>query len=207
MGMLLLFLKKEGSTLTLNLGAIMRRATFFIRFVDNLNHWQGKIVSFFIYPIMLILVYEVVMRYVFASPTIWAHETSCFLYGAHFILGGAYALRWRAFVKIEILYERFPLRTRAIVDLFTWILFYIFCGVLLWKSAPWAWASVRVLEYSQSTWGPPIWPIKLTIPLAAVLILLQGLTKTTKDFYTAITGREAIIAGIGTKVADSKVIS
>lgn len=179
----------------------MRRVRAFITFIDNLNDWVGKIFGFLIYPIVFILVYEVVMRYAFDSPTIWAHETSCFLFGAHFILGGAYALRWGAFVNIEVLYERFPLRTRAIVDLFTWILFYMFCGVLLWRSVPWAWASVSVLEYSESVWGPPIWPIKLTVPVAATLVLLQGLTKTIKDFYTAVTGRE-LVTGVGTKVAE-----
>lgn len=184
----------------------MRQVEFFIRFVDNLNDWQGKIFSSFIYAMILILLYEVVMRYVFNKPTIWAHETSCFFYAAHFMLGGAFALRWGSHVNVEVLYNRFPLRTRAIVDLFTWMLFYIFCGVLLWQGVGIAWDSVRVLEYSDSTWGPPIWPVKLTIPLAAALILLQGLTKTIKDAYTAITGRE-LSAEIGTKFADSKVIS
>jgi len=183
----------------------MERVKLFITFIDNLNNWVGKILSLLIYPIVLVLVYEVVMRYVFVRPTTWAHETSCFLYGAHFMLGGAYALRWGAFVNVEVLYNRFPPRKRAIVDLFTWILFYIFCGVLLWKSVPWAWASVRVLEYSQSCWGPPIWPIKLTIPVGAALMLLQGLTKTIKDFYTVVTGRE-LVTGTGIKVTENKAI-
>jgi TRAP-type mannitol/chloroaromatic compound transport system permease small subunit len=164
----------------------------FIRFVDAMNDWMGKIVSFLVYPVMLVLVYEVVMRYAFNSPTIWAHETSCMLYGAHFVLGGAYALRHDAFVNVEVFYMRFSRRTQAIVDLVTWTMFYLFVGAMLWKSLPWAWASFSVKEFSNSTWGPPVWPVKWTIPLAAFFMLLQGMTKTIKDSYLAVTGRELV---------------
>jgi len=162
----------------------------YIRFVDGLNDRVGKVFSFFIYAMMLILVYEVVMRYAFNSPTIWAHETSEFFYGAHFIVGGAFALRWRSHISIDVIYRYLPSRTRAIVDLFTWTLFYTFCGVMLWHAVGMAADSVKAMEYTSTVWGPPLWPLKLTIPLAATLILLQASTKTIKDAYTAITGRE-----------------
>ena len=175
----------------------MRFLTGFIRFVDKMNDRMGNIVGFLIYPIMLVLVYEVVMRYYFNRPTIWAHETSCMLYGAHFVLGGAYALQHNAFVNVEVFYMRFSKRTQAILDLLSWSMFYVFVGVLLWKSIPWAWASFSVREFSDSTWGPYVWPSKMTIPFAAFFMLLQGMTKTIKDLYMAFTGRDL------TKVADT----
>ncbi len=168
----------------------MRYVSSYIRFIDSLNNWVGRLFSVLVYPMMFLLVYEVVMRYVFNRPTFWVHETTEFLYAAHFIMGGAYALRWSAHVNIELLYNRFPLRTRAIVDLLTWIAFYAFLITLLWHGGRMALTSVRVLEYSGSPWGPPVWPVKLTVPAAAALMLLQGSTKTIKDAYTAITGRE-----------------
>lgn len=168
----------------------MRFLSRFINIVDATVDRIGKIVSFTIYPIMLVLVYEVVMRYYFTRPTIWAHETSCMLYGAHFIIGGAYALQKGAFVNVEVVYLRFSPRTRAFIDLLTWSMFYAFVGILIWKSVPWALKSVRLNEFSDSTWGPYVWPIKLTIPFASILMLLQGLTRTIKDAYLAFTGRE-----------------
>jgi len=177
---------------------LLRFLTRYIKFVENLSDRIGYIVGFLIYPIMLILVFEVTMRYVFNSPTIWAHETSCMLYGTHFVLGGAYALRHGAFVNVEVLYMRFSKRTKAIIDLITWTMFYVFAGVLLWKGVPWAWASLTVGEFSDSTWGPYVWPVKWTIPIAAFLILLQGSTKTIQDAYMALTGREIL------KVADTE---
>jgi len=170
----------------------MRQVKFFIRLVDNLNDLTGKIVAMFIIPMVFILVYEVFMRYVLNAPTIWAHETAEFFYGTHFMLGGAYCLRWQAHVHIEILHDRIPLRVRAILDLFTWVLFYLYCGYLMWESGYAAWISVARMQLSHTVWAPPIWPIKLIIPLAAGLILLQGLTKTIGDLYIAITGRELI---------------
>jgi len=155
--------------------------------------WIGKITGFIIYPTMLVLVYEVVMRYYFTRPTIWAHETSCMLYGAHFIIGGAYALQKGAFVNVEVFYGLFSKRTRAVIDLCTWTMFYIFVGTLIWKSVPWAWESFQLNEFSDSTWGPYVWPIKMTIPFAAILMLLQGMTRTIKDAYLAVTGRELVV--------------
>jgi len=166
--------------------------TGFISFVDAFNDRMGKIVAFLVYPVMLVLVYEVVMRYAFNRPTIWAHETSCMLYGAHFVLGGAYALRHDAFVNVEVFYMRFSKRTKAVVDLITWTMFYAFVGVMLWKSVPWAWKSLAVMEFSDSTWGPYVWPVKWTIPFAAVFMLMQGMTKTIKDLFMALTGREIV---------------
>jgi TRAP-type mannitol/chloroaromatic compound transport system permease small subunit len=181
----------------------MRQAAFFIRLVDNINDWLGQIILFFVYVMMFVLVYEVVMRYVFGRPTVWAHELSLFFFGPHFMLAGAYAFRWRGHVNIEVFYDRFPLRTRAIVDLFVWTLFYIFMAVMLYHGGQRAWHSVMVMETSGSAWDPPIWPVMLTIPLSVALMLLQGLTKTIKDAYTAVTGRE-LIAEVGPKVTTSQ---
>ena len=166
----------------------------FVRCVDAAIDFIGKTASFLIYPTMLVLVYEVVMRYYFTRPTIWAHETSCMLYGAHFIIGGAYALQRGAFVNVEVLYIRLSKRGRAVLDLITWTMFYVFVGTLLWKSIPWAWESFSVREFSDSTWGPYVWPIKMTIPFASLLMLLQGMTKTIKDAYLAVTGRDFVVA-------------
>lgn len=163
-----------------------------LQFIDNLNDRVGKCVALFIICMMLILLWEVMMRYVFNSPTKWAHETSEFFYGAHLILGGAYALRWRAHVNIDILQRRLSPRRRAIVNLFTWMSFFVFAVVLLWKGGQLAWTSVVRQEVSQSVWAPPLWPVYLTIPLGAALLLLQGLAKYISDVYTAITGCELV---------------
>lgn len=171
----------------------MLRVRAFIKAIDYLNDKVGSAVCLMILAMMLILVWEVIMRYGFNAPTFWAHESSQYFFGAHFIIGGAYALRWGSHVNVEVLYGRLTPRAGAILDLFTWSLFYLFCGFLLWRGGEAAWLSVSRWEHSYSVWAPPFWPLRLTIPLAAILILLQGVTKTVKDIYTAITGRKFVI--------------
>lgn len=162
----------------------------YIGFVNWLNEIVGRIVSYFIYPMVLILVWEVGSRYLFNRPTIWAHELSAFLYAVIFLLGGSYALRWNSHISVEILYNLFSPRTRAILDIFTWTLFYIFVGLLLVQGAPFALKSIQRMELAGSVWDPYIWPVKVCIPLGAFLMILQGTAKTIKDVYLVFTGKE-----------------
>ncbi|OGR24677.1 MAG: hypothetical protein A2277_03730 [Desulfobacterales bacterium RIFOXYA12_FULL_46_15] len=161
-----------------------------IFFINYINDRTGKAVSFLLYPMIAVLIYEVAMRYLFDRPTIWAHELSALFYAVFFLLGGAYTLRCNAHINVDVFYVRLSLRSRAVMDLFTWLLFYLFCGALLLQSSKFAWASFLNLERSSTVWEPYIWPVKFCIPLAAFLMLLQGLTKTVNDLYIVFTGRE-----------------
>ena len=170
----------------------MRKVRFALEFIDKINDALGVSIGALVLPMTLILGWEVIMRYGFDLPTIWAHEMSQNLYAVHFLFGGVYCLRWGAHVNITILHERFPARARAIVDLVTWLFFYLFIGALFCKGLEKTWASVAILEHSSSAWNPPIWPVYLAVPLACILMLLQGLRKTISDIYLAITGRQFI---------------
>lgn len=161
-----------------------------LKAIDAISGWAGKIISFLIVPTVLILVYETVMRYGFNAPTPWVHHISWNLTGPFFLLGGAYGLLHRGHVNMDVIYNRFPLRWRAIIDLFTAILFFLFVGVLLWKGMGYAWDSVLGLENSGCPLYFPIYPIKLFLPIAAFLLLLQGSAKFIRDLVTAISGEK-----------------
>ena len=88
----------------------------FIGFIDRLSVWTGKWIAWVIIPNVLALVYEVVARYFFNSPTIWSYEVTYFLYGSHFLLGAAYVLFVDAHIRIDILTSRLSPRTRAKID-------------------------------------------------------------------------------------------
>ena len=171
----------------------MRQVKLVINAINNFNDKVGSIICLMIFAMMLVLVWEVFMRYGLNDPTFWAHETSQYFFGAHFILGGAFALRWGSHVNVEILYSFLSPRKRAIVDLLTWLLFYLLCGFMLWRGWEAAWLSITRWEHTYSFWGPPLWPLRLTIPVGAALILLQGLTKTVNDAYTAVTGKQLVV--------------
>ena len=158
--------------------------------IDALSRGTGRVVGYFLPVLMLILLYEVVLRYVFNEPTNWAHETSLYLFGSYFMLLGGYALYSRAHISMDLLYGRWSPRTKAIVDVITALLFFFFIGTLLWLSGEYAWKSVMRLELSRSAWHPPVWPFKLMMPTGALLILLAGAAKFIRDLNMAIRGKE-----------------
>ena len=160
-----------------------------LKIIDGMSEWVGKAASFLVLPLAAVMGYDVVARYIFNTATTWAYETTIFLFGALAILGIAYTHKLNAHINVDIIRRRFPPRFGAIVDLFTSLLFFAFCCVLLWKGVEMAWSSLKVLEISGRTpWEPPLYPIKLTIPIAAFLLLLQGLAKFARDLATAIKG-------------------
>jgi len=159
--------------------------------VNRLTDSIGRVISFLIYPMMLVLLYEVILRYGFNRPTVWASELSALIYGVYFLIGGVYALRRRAHINVDILYARLSARIRAILDLITWTFFYFFSFVLFWQGLGFAWSSISTLEVSNTIWGPPIWPIKIFVPLSAAMLILLGISKTIDDVIIVITGQES----------------
>ena len=162
-----------------------------LKAIDAISEWSGRLISFLIYAAIIVLVYEVMMRYLFNAPTIWAHGLTMRFFAAFYIISGAYVLRHRAHITVEVVYERLSLRMRAIADLIGGLFIFIVCGVYLWYGIPYAWESVRILEADYSAWHGPLYPIKVMIVLAGFLLLLQGLAKFSRDLITATTRRQS----------------
>lgn len=158
--------------------------------VDLISDWAAKMLSFLILAIMAVILYEVILRGVFDSPTNWAHESSGYIFGAYFMIGGVYALRHGDHVNVDILYSRFSPRLRAVINIIAAIMLFLLLTVLIWKGWDSAITSIGRNEVSQTLWAPPVYPLKLTIAVGASLIALQGLTKFVRDCFFAITGRE-----------------
>ena len=158
--------------------------------IDNFSEWVAKILSPLVIVMTLIMMCEITLRYVFNKPTLWAHETTSMIFGAYFMLGGGYCLRYRGHVNMDIIINRLPPREKAILGVVGYSLFFIFCVVLLWEGGEMALKSLRVQEHTTSVWGPPWYPVKMTIPIGAFMILLQGLANFIRDLALAITGRE-----------------
>ncbi len=148
------------------------------KFVDRLSEWTGKVTSYLVLLLTGAISYEVICRYVFNAPTLWAQEVSTYLYGSFFMLGGAYVMLKDNHVRVDIFYSRISYRAKALVDIITFpIFFFLFVGILVWegsKMAIWSWS---IWEHTQSPWSPPIYPLKTVIPVASLLLLLQGVKK------------------------------
>jgi TRAP-type mannitol/chloroaromatic compound transport system permease small subunit len=154
----------------------------FIRTIDAINDWIGRFLSYFLFAFFVLLFIEVILRYFFNSPTVWANELAQMLFGTYAVLSGGYILLTGGHVNVDILYSRFSPKTKAAVDIVTSVLFFLFCGMLLIYGGSLAWDSLSRFEHSQSAWNPPLYPAKLMIPTAAALLILQGITKLIRDF-------------------------
>jgi TRAP-type mannitol/chloroaromatic compound transport system permease small subunit len=161
----------------------------FFRIVAKISDVSGSVLMWFPWILMAIIVWEVVLRSLFNRPTVWAHELSIMMFGALTILSGAYALRTRAHVNMDLLYTHLSARNRALLDVLTFPFFLVFCVVILWLGWEFAERSIRMSEISQSDWAPPVWPIKLMIPVGAFLLLLQGTANFLSDLRKLFTGK------------------
>jgi len=162
-----------------------------IRLIDKINLWTGRIVCWLILPLMLGMVYEVAVRKLFTSPTIWAFDLSRMLYGAHFMLGAAYVLSRGLHIRSDFLYRDWAVTKQARVDLIAYLLFF-FPSMLLffWVSLDYAYLSVIRGERSTETaLMPLLGPIKSCIPLAAALLVLQGISESLKCVYAMQKGK------------------
>ena len=156
--------------------------------IDKINRWIGKMVSIFVLLIMSITLLEVVLRYGFNRPTMWVHETSQQIFAIAFLLGSAYTLREGGHVRVDILSRRLSTRGRATLEIVTSLFYFIFNGTLLWKGGEMAYESVMMLEKTQTPWEPYVFHVILAIPIAAALMLLQGIVDFIRNLKTVANG-------------------
>ena len=158
--------------------------------VDSLNERVGFGVSWLLYAIAAVMLFDVIARYAFNSPTQWAFMLTLFLFSYLTFLGGGWVLLHKGHVNVDVFYSHLSPRWQAIMDLCTAPILFIFVGVLLWQGARVFWDSFSFLEREVVTmWHAPLYPIKLVIPIGAALVLLQALAKLIRDIIIAVRGR------------------
>lgn len=147
--------------------------------VDRLSTWIGQLFSWLIVGLTALIGYEVFSRYVLNSPHAWAFDAMIMMYGTMFMMAGAYTLSKNGHVRGDILYGFLKPRTQAIFDLILYVVFFI-PGVVALAYAGYGYAadSWKILEHSSITAdGPPLYPFKTIIPLAGVILLIQGIVE------------------------------
>lgn len=162
-----------------------------IRIIDTFGEWSGKIVGWLIIPLIFGLTYEVIARYGFHAPTVWAHDISYMLYGALFMLGAVYTLRKDGHIRTDMLYERWSPQRQGWVNALSYS-FLFFPGMIFFfiSGLDVAIHSWTILEKSDlSPWRPPLYPFKTIIPLTALLLMVQGFSEFLKSLHAALKGK------------------
>ena len=143
--------------------------------VDQLSTLLGKIFAWSIVILTLSISYEVFSRYVLNTPHAWMFDFQIMMYGTLFMMAGAYTLSKNGHVRGDVLYGFFEPRTQAWLDLVLYFLFFL-PGVIALTWAGWNYAleSIAIREQTFSAVPLPLYPFKAIIPLAGLLLLLQG---------------------------------
>jgi TRAP-type mannitol/chloroaromatic compound transport system permease small subunit len=154
--------------------------------IDAISRWTGEFVAYWSVIAVFVYYFEVISRYVFNSPTNWAHESMFLMFGMQYLISGAYALREDAHVRVDVIYLHLSNRAKAITDILTSIFFFIFSITLLITGWTFMMDSVAVWEVSFTEWAIQYWPIKISIVVGAALITLQGVSNLIKDLILLI---------------------
>lgn len=163
--------------------------------LDALSIYSGRLFAYLSLPVIAVIMTEVVGRYLFRSPFLWSHETMTFLAAGVYMLGGGYVLYHRGHTSVDILTRKFSPRARAITGILTSVFFYVYIITLLRVVYKYTATSLRILEKSGTPWNPPIYPLKIALLAAVILILLAGIGNLIRDVNTAVTGKESLENG------------
>ena len=170
-----------------------------VSFIDHLSTWVGKAFAWCILVLTLGTTYEVVMRYAFRAPTDWAFDMSYIMYGALFMMAGAYTLSRDGHVRGDVIYRLWKPRTQAKLELALYFLFFfpgmlalIYAGVDYaaesWSYMPFGPAGPRGEISINSPAGVPVSPLKTLLPVAAFFCLLQGVAEVCRCIVCLRTG-------------------
>jgi TRAP-type mannitol/chloroaromatic compound transport system permease small subunit len=163
-----------------------------IRIIDTFTDLTGSLIAWLSVPLVAAVAYEVVARYLFNAPTIWSFDLTYMLYGALFMLGAAYALHKGAHIRTDFFWEKFTPRTKGLIDSISYVVFFFpsltALGIISYNEA---YYSFQINETSDQTpWRPILWPFKYIVPIACLLLMIQGFSEFLKSFYMARTGVE-----------------
>ena len=156
---------------------------------DEISTWVGKAFAWLIIALMLMVVVEVFKRYVLNAPTAWIFDASNMMYGTLFMMCGAYTLSQNGHVRGDFFYGSAAPRTQASLDLVLYILFFL-PGVIALTWAGWGYAndSWLIREHTFNADPLPLYPFKAIIPIAGLIVLLQGIAEIVRCVVCLKTG-------------------
>jgi TRAP-type mannitol/chloroaromatic compound transport system permease small subunit len=157
--------------------------------IGKINLFLGKVLQWTILPISAIVMFEVIARYVFNRPTVWAWDVNVQLQAFMATLGGGYVLLNDDHVRVDILVAKFSMRKRAILESFTGLLTILALGILTWHLIDVAVTSVKYLEVDWSYFAPPVYPLRCLMAFGSLMLFLQAIAMFLQNILRSF-GRE-----------------
>ncbi|WP_136253414.1 MULTISPECIES: TRAP transporter small permease subunit [Halomonadaceae] len=170
--------------------------------IDFIVMLTGKAASYLMPLLAGIVAFEVFARYVLGSPTIWAYDTSLFLFGYITALGGAYAQQKRAHINVDILYLKVSPKAKSVFNIIGFALGIFFLIIIVKVSTG---KLFEALEYDyrrESEWAPPMYHFWIMMIIACGLFIAQLARDTLNDVYYLATGTPLLKQKEGTHHGD-----
>ena len=161
--------------------------------LDRFAEHTGRVASWLALALVLVTYSVVVLRYVFDIGSIALQESMLYVHASLFLLGAAYTLRVDGHVRVDIIYRHLSERGRATVDLLGALFLLLpVCSFLLWISWDYVSTAWSLHEGSREAGGLPyVYLLKTLIPVAAVLLILQGISQALASLSVVRGARDA----------------
>ena len=162
-----------------------------LKFVDSASESIAWALRFLCYALVLVVCYDVTMRYIFDAPTEWAYETALMLGATIYALAWTYTQRYNAHMRVDVIYAHLSPRGKAIVDIFgTLLVFFPLIGMLISVSFERAWHSWEINEKSiETSWYPPLAPIRTIVFIGFCMLALQTSVLFIRNIYRVIRNK------------------
>ncbi|WP_232508021.1 TRAP transporter small permease subunit [Desulfobacula toluolica] len=167
------------------LGFKMQIIEKMINFIEKINKNIGKAACYLIFVFMFLMVYEVIARYFFQSPTIWVHEMCGYIFAAYIAMTGGWVLLEKGHVSVDIIYQFFPRKVKLTADIIVSIVALFMFIILFWQGYKFAWHAFSTNQHSHTLFGPPLWPVKILLPIGSLVFILQILADFGKTILKA----------------------
>jgi TRAP-type mannitol/chloroaromatic compound transport system permease small subunit len=161
-----------------------------LRTANYLSDWSGKTFCYLVWIGALMLTWEVVLRYFFNSPTIWAHGYSQRIFGTYFIMVGAFTLLRNGHVRVDLFLVHFPFRLRKLFDLLNYAFLTLWGTVLVVEGWSFFWKAWELKEVDEMALAHPVYPVKFLLVVGAILITFQGISFFMTTMISLVKGEE-----------------
>lgn len=160
---------------------------------DILSLICGRIAMMGVVFVVVIMFYEVIARYVFEKPTLWANEFSLWLAGFIFLLAGLYAMQQRSHIRIYVIYDLMPRWAQKSADVFSLVLIWGFTLAMIWGGFNEAWDKMLRWETFGTAWDPPLpGTLKPAILGIILLVAIQALSNLIADWNETTEGHSPL---------------
>lgn len=161
-----------------------KAAKIYVRYMDATSRAVGQVVKFMIFGMIAILLYETISRTMFNQPHIWSVESAQFVMAAYYLLGGGYSLLIGSHVRMDLLYDHWSAKGKAVADVITFFVALLYLVVLTYGGFQGIQYALKYKQVTYSAWAPQVAPIKIIMQIGIIMMLLQLIAEFIKDLAT-----------------------